>query len=85
MTDNNKDESDFNRKAHWEDVYSKKDSTQVSWYQQHPEYSLDLIKATGVDKSAHIIDIGGGASTLVGDLLEADYRFPDHKYHARRL
>ena len=66
--------SDFNRKDHWEHVYSDKKVTEVSWYQQHPEISLDLIKATGVEKSAAIIDIGGGASTLVDFLLETEYQ-----------
>ncbi len=68
------DKSDFNRQAHWEGVYSKKKSTEVSWYQQHPERSFELIKATGVDPSASIIDIGGGASTLVDLLLDAGYQ-----------
>ena len=68
------DSPDFNRQAHWEGVYSKKKSAEVSWYQQHPEYSLELIKATGVNASASIIDIGGGASTLVDFLLDAGYK-----------
>lgn len=74
MTTKHPDKSDFDRKAHWESVYSKKGSTEVSWYQQHPEYSLGLIKATGVDISAHIIDIGGGASTLIDFMLEEGYQ-----------
>ena len=65
---------DFDRKSHWEQVYSKKQSTEVSWYQQHPERSLELIKATGLAPSASIIDIGGGASTLVDFLLESGYK-----------
>lgn len=68
------DETDFDRKDHWEHVYSDKKSTEVSWYQQHPERSLDLIKATGIDTTAHIIDIGGGASTLIDFLLDAGYQ-----------
>ena len=67
-------ETDFDRKDHWEHVYSDKKSTEVSWYQQHPERSLDLIKATGIDMDARIIDIGGGASTLVDFLLDAGYK-----------
>ena len=67
-------ETDFDRKDHWEHVYTEKKSTEVSWYQQHPEYSLDLIKATGIDTTARIIDIGGGASTLVDFLLDAGYQ-----------
>ncbi len=70
----NTDKPDFNRKDHWEHVYSDKKSTEVSWHQQHPERSLELIKATGVDMSARIIDIGGGASTLIDFLLDAGYQ-----------
>ena len=64
----------FNKKDHWEQVYSGKRSTEVSWYQQHPQHSIEMIKATGVDVSARIIDIGGGASTLVDCMLEAGYQ-----------
>ncbi len=70
----NQNRPDYNRKDHWEQVYSDKKSTEVSWYQQHPERSLELIKATGIGMSARIIDIGGGASTLVDFLLEAGYK-----------
>lgn len=68
------DHPDFNRQAHWERVYSEKQSTEVSWFQQRPHQSLELIKATGVNTSARIIDIGGGASTLVDYLLDAGYK-----------
>jgi SAM-dependent methyltransferase len=60
-------------KSHWEHVYQTKDSTQVSWYQPHLQRSLQMIERTGVDKSAHIIDVGGGSSTLVDDLLANGY------------
>jgi hypothetical protein len=73
MTNQKTDKPDFNRKDHWEQVYSEKASTEVSWYQQHPQRSLELIKATGVDVSARIIDIGGGASTLADFILDAGY------------
>lgn len=58
---------------HWEHVYSTKATDAVSWYQEHAEQSLRLIKATGVPLSATIIDVGGGASTLVDDLLGSGY------------
>lgn len=60
-------------KEHWEGVYSSKASNAVSWFQEHAEQSLRLIKATGVPLSAAIIDVGGGASTLVDDLLHSGY------------
>ncbi len=61
-------------KTHWENIYSTKDATQVSWFQEHPELSFQLIERTGVDKAGQIIDVGGGASTLVDDLLAHDYQ-----------
>jgi SAM-dependent methyltransferase len=73
MTNQKTDKSGFNRKDHWEHIYSEKASTDVSWYQQHPQRSLELIKATGVDATARIIDIGGGASTLADFILAAGY------------
>jgi len=69
----NNQEAEFNRKNHWEGIYSDKKAAEVSWYQQYPQQSLALIKATGITPQASIIDIGGGASTLVDSLLEAGY------------
>ena len=60
-------------KTHWENIYSKKKETQVSWFQEHAEFSLRFIQKTGVEKSASVIDIGGGASTLIDDLLSTGY------------
>jgi SAM-dependent methyltransferase len=59
---------------HWERIYRTKDPTQVSWYQPEPRISLDLIRRVAPDPSAPIIDVGGGASTLVDGLLAAGYR-----------
>ena len=60
-------------KTHWENVYETKDSTEVSWFQEHPEVSLQFIEPSNVDKSGQIIDIGGGASTLADNLLARNY------------
>ncbi len=60
-------------KNHWETVYSTKATDAVSWFQEHAHQSINLIQATGVSQSASIIDVGGGASTLVDDLLAAGY------------
>lgn len=60
-------------KEHWEKVYTTKATDAVSWFQEHAENSLKLIQQTGVPLSAAIIDIGGGASTLVDDLLAKGY------------
>ncbi len=60
-------------REHWESVYSSKPTDGVSWFQAHADQSLRLIKDTGVPLSAAIIDVGGGASTLVDDLLRSGY------------
>lgn len=60
-------------KRHWEQVYSSKESDAVSWFQEHAEQSLRLIHNTNLGKDAAIIDVGGGASTLVDDLVAEGY------------
>lgn len=60
-------------KEHWEKVYSTKTSIEVSWFQEHAALSLKLIRDAEVPKSASIIDVGGGASTLVDDLLSEGF------------
>lgn len=59
----------MNRQQHWENVYQSKLATEVSWYRDHLKNSLQTIVNTQVDKTASIIDVGGGTSTLVDDLL----------------
>lgn len=61
-------------KQHWEDVYTANPSDRVSWYQPHAAQSMRMIRAARVPPSGEIIDVGGGASTLVDDLLDAGYR-----------
>jgi len=58
---------------HWERIYSTKAADAVSWYQPHAEPSLRLVHETGLPRSASIIDVGGGASTLVDDLIAQGY------------
>ena len=60
----------MNRQEHWNQVYQTKGTDDVSWYQRRPDLSLALIAASGVSKDAGIIDVGGGASTLVDFLLD---------------
>jgi SAM-dependent methyltransferase len=60
-------------REHWEHVYSTRPVDRVSWFQPHAGESLRLIRATGVRADAAIIDVGGGASTLVDDLLDNGY------------
>jgi len=61
-------------KAHWEKVYQTKEPEAVSWYRAHLETSLALIERAANSRSASIIDIGAGESTLVDDLLARGYK-----------
>jgi ubiquinone/menaquinone biosynthesis C-methylase UbiE len=60
-------------KMHWESIYQTKLVDQVSWFQEHAELSLQMIHNTGLGKDAAIIDVGGGASTLVDSLVTEGY------------
>jgi SAM-dependent methyltransferase len=61
------------REAYWNQVWRGKLPNEVSWFSQHLDRSLTLIKAVS-RRNAAVIDIGGGVSTLVDDLLAAGYR-----------
>lgn len=63
----------MSRKNHWDNVYARKKPAEVSWYQTRLEKSLKLIRATGLAPTAEIIDLGGGAATLVDDLVALGY------------
>ncbi len=60
-------------KQHWEQVYRHSDPDALSWSQPGADFSLRLIRETGLPGTASIIDIGGGASRLVDDLLSHGY------------
>lgn len=61
------------RQAHWESIYHDKSPTDVSWYQQDPALSLQLIRNTHLSLAEPMIDVGGGASVLVDRLCHAGY------------
>jgi 2-polyprenyl-3-methyl-5-hydroxy-6-metoxy-1,4-benzoquinol methylase len=61
-------------KAHWEKVYQSKAMDEVSWYRAHLDVSLRLIEDAAPDRGSAIIDVGGGESTLVDDLVARGYR-----------
>lgn len=62
------------RQAHWEGVYSTKAENEVSWFQENPAPSLELIAQADATQESSIIDIGGGASRLVDHLVEQGFR-----------
>ena len=59
----------MDRETHWEKIYRQKAADAVSWYRRHLETSLALIERAAADSNVSIIDVGGGESTLVDDLL----------------
>jgi hypothetical protein len=60
--------------GHWENVYATRNAHEVSWYQVCPDTSLQLIDKLGIGAADAVIDIGGGASSLVDHLLSLGYR-----------
>jgi ubiquinone/menaquinone biosynthesis C-methylase UbiE len=62
------------RQAHWQNVYTKKGENEVSWFQENPAPSLELIAQVGATPVSAIIDIGGGASRLVDNLLDRGFQ-----------
>jgi trans-aconitate methyltransferase len=64
---------DISRTAHWENVYTTKGEREVSWFQESPAPSLELIDRVGANPASDIIDIGGGASRLVDALIERGF------------
>ena len=62
------------RTTHWDNVYATKGEAEVSWFQDSPAISLEMIRAAHPDHHAAIIDVGGGTSRLVDALLQDGYR-----------
>ncbi len=60
-------------KSHWENIYSSKNEDGVSWFQEYPKTSIDLIEKYSTDKSISIIDIGSGRSKILKNLIENEY------------
>lgn len=63
----------LDKKVHWENVFATNKETEVSWYQQKPETSINFFTENNIPKDAKIIDIGGGDSYLIDNLLELGY------------
>ncbi|HKV51249.1 MAG TPA: class I SAM-dependent methyltransferase [Gemmatimonadaceae bacterium] len=61
-------------KAHWEEIYRTKQADEMSWFQREATISMALIRRVAPQVTARVIDVGGGASTLVDGLLGAGYR-----------
>jgi len=62
------------KKEHWENVFTTKKETEVSWFQPYPKTSIEFVKLFNLPFDANIIDIGGGDSHFVDALLEEGYQ-----------
>ncbi|NQU59770.1 MAG: class I SAM-dependent methyltransferase [Rhodospirillales bacterium] len=58
---------------HWQGIFAGKEEGNLTWFQETPEVSLNLIANSGVGADARIIDIGAGASRLADALLERGF------------
>lgn len=65
---------EMGQQEHWERVYRERAASALSWYQPQARLSLDLIARVAPERARPIIDVGGGASTLVDGLLDAGYQ-----------
>ena len=61
------------RRSHWQSVYSNRSADEVSWYQSDPRTSLSLIHGCEFAPDAALLDVGGGASVLVDQLLQSGF------------
>ena len=63
----------INDKKHWETVYTKYDYTELGWFEENPQPSLDLIKLCNLNTDAVLLNVGAGATTLVDKLIDLNY------------
>lgn len=59
---------------HWNEVYATKDASEVSWFEEDPTTSLELIELLSPNPNAGVVDVGGGASPLARVLVERGWR-----------
>ena len=64
----------MSQKDHWDQAYASNSAEKLGWYEPHLRTSVTWIKALNLTPDAPIIDVGGGASTLADDLVDAGYR-----------
>jgi trans-aconitate methyltransferase len=59
--------------SRWDATYATGEST-LSWYEKHPDMSLQMVDAAGASAADALIDVGGGASPLAEKLLDRGFR-----------
>jgi SAM-dependent methyltransferase len=60
----------MNLHEHWEDIYTSRPPDVVSWYEPVPLMSRKLVVEACGEGAESVIDVGGGSSRLVDELLD---------------
>lgn len=63
----------FDRQSFWDGVYKSKSDTEVSWFEETPALSLNLLRQAGLKPGMTVVDVGGGASRLVNELDKIEH------------
>jgi SAM-dependent methyltransferase len=58
---------------HWQRIYSTREDHELSWFEDAPGISLDLLLTPELGKNAPVLDVGGGTSRLVDTLLDRGF------------
>ncbi len=59
--------------AHWDNIYATKEIINLSWYQEYPRQSIEMINISNIKKNAHIIDVGSGVCSLIKELISNNF------------
>ena len=60
----------MDRTEHWDRIYERRSPREVSWYEQRPSISIRWVREAVAGGARSLLDVGGGASALVDDVLE---------------
>ena len=63
----------INYKEHWDKTYSNSPEEKLGWYETDLTPTLEMIDKTGLPKTARILNVGSGSSTLIDELLNLEY------------
>ena len=70
----NSKSNNYDLKTHWNNAYENSSINKLGWYEENPIPSLQLIKKSGIDKSASILNVGAGVTTLIDELINQDFK-----------
>lgn len=69
-----KDENcEINLKDYWNQVYVNNPTEKLGWYESDLRPTFDMINKTCLSKSARILNVGSGSSTLIDEFLRLEY------------